>query len=111
MVPVVIPLTVTTTIVLPPAVRTLLTVADVTRNVPLAGCGELAAQAGPETRTASPAAVTPAAAAIRDLTLIRGIFMIALLLSGRRADSAAMGWGGSWVPFCSGGAVLSRGGR
>jgi len=56
----------------------LLTVADVTRNVPLAGCGELAAQAGPENRKASPAAVTPAAVTPADI-----LFIILLLMISR----------------------------
>src|SRR5215472_9945296 len=48
----------------------------------------LSAAAGPAVASVAPPA--SAAAAIRVLTLIRGIFMIALLLWGRHAGSAAV---------------------
>jgi hypothetical protein len=60
-VPVVIPLTVITNIVFPFTTLVLSTVTEVSRNVPLAGCGPLAAQAGLGSRMASPPTVAKAA--------------------------------------------------
>jgi hypothetical protein len=54
------PVSAITKIVLPSATRALSTVDDVMRNVPLAGCGPLAAQEGLWSKMPSPAAASTA---------------------------------------------------
>ena len=70
-VPVEFPASEITKIVLPPATRVLSIVDGVMRNVPLAGCAPLAAQAGFGSKMPSPAAVSTA-----DVPLMIFVLMI-----------------------------------